>query len=146
MKNKFSILLIVSYLLAFSVNLMPSLKYPDVKVNISHLLTTLLFIFLLLMYSKKGSKTLKVFSIVGVVSGVLIFVVKTFENAMLENAILDAIASIQYPLFLIFTTPIFGGNILFNLSYGSYSLLMSLFYGAVLCLTLYFKKNVTRTV
>jgi hypothetical protein len=146
MKNKFSILLIVSYLLAFSVNLMPSLKYPDVNVNIFHLLATLLFIFLLLMYSKKGSKTLKVFSIVGVVSGVLIFVVKTFENAMLENAILDAIASIQYPLFLIFTTPIFGGNILFNLSYGSYSLLMSLFYGAVLCLTLYFKKNVTRTV
>ncbi len=146
MKNRFSILLIVSYLLAFSVNLMPALKYPDLNVNIFNLLITLLFIFLLLMYSKKGSKTLKIFSIVGVISGVLIFVVKIFENAILENAILDAIASIQYPLFLIFTTPIFGGNILFNLSYGSYSLLMSLFYGAVLCLTLYFKKNFARTV
>ena len=135
-----------SYLLAFSINLMPALKYPDLNMNIFNLLVTLLFMFLLLLYSKKGSKTLMIFSIVGVISGVLVFVVTTFEHAIFDNAILDAISSIQYPLFLIFTTPIFGGNVLFNLSYGLYSLLMSLFYGVVLCLTVYFKKNYDRTV
>jgi len=143
---KFLILLMVSYLLAFSINLMPALKHPDLNMNIFNLIVTLLFMLLLLLYSKKGSKTLKIFSIVGVISGVLVFVVTTFEHAMFDNVILDAIASIQYPLFLIFTTPLFGGNVLFDLSYGLYSLWMSLFYGVVLCLTVYFKKNYARTV
>lgn len=141
MNYKFLILLMVSYLLAFSINLMPSLKHPDLNMNMFNLLVTLLFMLLLLLYSKNGSKTLKIFSIVGVISGVLVFAVTTFEHAMFDNVILDGIASIQYPLFLIFTTPIFGGNVLFDLSYGLYSLLMSLFYGVVLCLTVYFKKN-----
>ncbi|WP_019413432.1 hypothetical protein [Paenisporosarcina sp. TG20] len=138
MNYKFLLLLLVSYLLAFSINLMPALKYPDLNMNIFNLLVTLLFMFLLFLYSKKGSKTLKVFSIVGVISGVLVFVVTTFEHAMIGNGILDVIASIQYPFYLIFITPLFGGNILFDLSYGSYSLLMSLFYGVV---SVYIKKS-----
>ncbi|UJL46811.1 hypothetical protein KFZ58_02325 [Virgibacillus sp. NKC19-16] len=141
MNYKFLILLIGSYLLAFSVNLMPALKHPDLNINIFNLLVTLLFMFLLLMYSKKGSKILKLFSIVGVISGILVFVIATFESTMIGNGILDLIVSIQYPFYFIFTIPVFGGNMLFDLSYGGYSLLMSLFYGIVLTLTIYFKKN-----
>ncbi|GEL77429.1 hypothetical protein TMU01_16640 [Tenuibacillus multivorans] len=81
------------------------------------------------------------FSFLGVISGVLVFVITKFEHAMFDNIILDSIASLQHPFYLIFTTPVFGGNILFDLSYGSYSLLMSLFYGVVYGLTIYFKKN-----
>ncbi len=137
MKYKFLILLIGSYLLAFSINLFPALKYPDLNVGIFNLLVTLLFMLLFLIYSKNGSKKLKVFTIVGVASGVLIFLITTFEHLMFDNVILDSIASLQYPFYLIFITPLFGGNILFDLSYGTYSLLMSLFYGVVLGLTIY---------
>ncbi|WP_337017976.1 hypothetical protein [Oceanobacillus massiliensis] len=84
---------------------------------------------------------MKVYALVGVISGVFVFVITTFEHAMFDNVILDSIASLQYPFYLIFTTPVFGVNILFDLSYGSYSLLMSLFYGVVFGLTNYFNKN-----
>ncbi|PAV27743.1 hypothetical protein CIL05_20225 [Virgibacillus profundi] len=141
MKYIILILVIASYLLAFSINLMPALKYPDSHMNILNSLVTILFMGLLLMYTKKGSRILKIFSMLGVISGVIVFVITTFEHAMIGNGILDVIASIQYPFYLIFITPLFGGNILFDLSYGSYSLLMSLFYGGVFGLTAYFRKN-----
>lgn len=101
---------------------------------------------LLLMYSKKGSRILKIFSIFGMISGVIVFVITTFEHVMIGNGILDVIATIQYPFYLIFITPLFGGNILFDLSYGSYSLLMSLFYGVVFGLTVYFQKSKVQIV
>ena len=78
----------------------------------------------------------------GAISGVIVFVITTFEHAMIGNGILDVIASIQYPFYLIFVTSLFGGNILFDLSYGAYSLWMSLFYGVVFGLTVYFKQTV----
>ncbi|WP_233880678.1 hypothetical protein [Virgibacillus halodenitrificans] len=141
MKYKHLLFLTASYILAFSVNLMPSIMYPDLKVDGFNLLVTLLFMFLLLMYSRRGSKKLKVFAVLGVISGILVFFITTFEHAMFDNIIFDSIASLQYPFYLIFITPVFGGNILFDLSYGSYSLLMSLFYGIIFGLTIYFKKK-----
>ncbi|MYL46389.1 hypothetical protein GLV94_12115 [Virgibacillus halodenitrificans] len=141
MKYRFLVLLIASYILAFSVNLMPSIMYPDLKVNGFNLLVTLLFMFLLLLDSRRGSKMLKVFAVLGAISGILVFFITTFEHAMFDNIILDSIASLQYPFYLIFITPVFGGNLLFAQSYGSYSLLMSLFYGIILGLTIYFKKK-----
>lgn len=146
MNYKFLLLLIGSYLLAFSVNFMPALKHPDLSMDIFNLLVTLLFMFILLIYSKKGTKQLILFSMIGVISGLLVFVITTFEHAMIGIGILDVIASIQYPFYFIFTIPIFGGNILFDLSYGEYSLLMSLFYGIVFGITIYFKKNYNRVV
>jgi vacuolar-type H+-ATPase subunit I/STV1 len=146
MNYKFLILLICTYLLAFSINFMPALKHPDLDMGIFNILVTILFMSLLLMYSKKGSKNLKIFSIIGVISGVLVFVITTFEHALFGNVILDAVASFQYPFYLIFTTPLFGGNMIFDISYGIYSLLMSLFYGIVFGLTVYFKTNNAQVV
>src|SRR5699024_1991658 len=102
MKYIFFILVIASYLLAFSINLMPALKYPDLNMDILNLLVTILFMVLLLMYIKKGSKILKVFSMLGAVSGVIVFAIATFEHAMIGNGILDVIASIQIPFYIIF--------------------------------------------
>ena len=146
MNYKFLILLIGTYLLAFSINFMPALKHPDLDMGIFNILVTIFIMSILLIYSKKGSKFLKIFSLFGIISGVIVFAITTFEHAMIGNGILDVIASIQYPFYLIFITPLFGGNTLFDLSYGSYSLLMSLFYGVVFGLTIYFKKNDTVSV
>ncbi len=141
MNYKLLILLIITYLLAFFVNVIPALKHPDLDVGIFNLLVTILFISLYLIYSKKGNKKLKIFSIIGVISSILVFTITTFEHAMIDNGILDVIVPIQYPFYLIFITPLFGGNILFDLSYGTYSLLMSLFYGVSFGLTVYFNKK-----
>ncbi len=135
-----NLLLIGSYLLAFIINLIPSIKHPDSTISIFNLLVTILFIVLLLVYSKKEGKILRVFSIFGIISGVIVFGITTFEHAMIGNGILDAIASIHFPFYLTFITPLFGINMLFDLSYGFYSLWISLFYGVLFALTVYFKK------
>ncbi|WP_047984330.1 hypothetical protein [Ornithinibacillus californiensis] len=80
-----------------------------------------------------------VFSLAGVISGILVFIITKLEYAMYDNSFVDVIAPLQYPLYVAFTTPLFGGNILFNLSYEWYALLMALFYGIVFGLTFYFK-------
>lgn len=95
--------------------------------------------FVLIISSKEGSKNLKVFALLGVISGVFIFVISSFKQAMLDHSILDLITSLQYPFYFIFIAPLFGGNILLDLSYGSYSLIMTLFYGLVYGLTVYLK-------
>lgn len=135
------IALIGTYLLAFVMNVMPAIKHPDLNVSISDLITSVLFGFLLLMYSKTGSKKLRIVSIVGIFSGVVICIIHHFESVMSVNPFLNAIASLQYPLYAIFTIPFFGGNLFFDINYGTYSLYLSLFYGVVLGLSIYFKKR-----
>ena len=122
------IIVVFAYLVAFSINLMPALKYPDLNVNLFNLVVSIIFVTAILLYARKGEQKLAIFSMVGLISGVIVFLITTFESFIFEYAILDLIASIQYPLYLIFTTPLFGGNLLINVNYEVYSLLTSLFY------------------
>lgn len=65
---------------------------------------------------------------------------------MMEYAILDMIASIQYPFYLMFTTPLFGVNSLFDINYETFSLLMSAVYILAFILVMSFKKVDTQNV
>ncbi|MFK5708098.1 hypothetical protein [Lysinibacillus boronitolerans] len=135
------ILLIGTYLLAFVMNFMPAIKHPDLNLDRIDLITSILFAIFLLMYSSTGSKKLRIFSMFGIFSGIAIFLIVNFESVMSDNFILNTIASIQYPLFSIFTIPFFGVNLLFDVNYATYSLYLSLFYVIVLGLSNYFKKK-----
>ncbi|WP_164667284.1 hypothetical protein [Virgibacillus doumboii] len=141
MNYKLLLVLILSYSLAFSVNFMPSIKHPDSNMNMLNLLVSLLFVLILFLYARKGNKIFRIFTIAGVTSGIIVFVITRFEHLMYNNVLLDMIASIQYPLYLIFITPLFGGNIAFGMSYGAYGLLMSLVYGLVFIVSTGFKKK-----
>jgi len=146
MKLKLFIFLICSYLIAFSTNLFPSLKHPDSTMSIFNLLATALFLIALLIFIKKASysgksnKGLKVFLIFGFISGLVVYVIKIFEGTMMGYAILDIISSIQYPFYLMFTTPLFGVNYLFDINYETFSLLMSAVYVITFILVMSFKK------
>ena len=135
------ILLIGTYLLAFVMNFMPAIKHPDLNLDRIDLITSILFATFLFMYSSTGSKKLRIFSMVGIFSGIAIFLIVNFEGVMSDNFILNVIASLQYPLYLIFTIPFFGGNLLFNVNYATYALYLSIFYVIVLGLSIYFKKK-----
>jgi hypothetical protein len=141
-EKKILILLFGSYLLAFVMNFMPSIKAPDLNVTIVNLVVSILFAVVLLIYSKTGSKKLRLFSLVGVISGIIIYLINVFEYEMMGNFLLDSLASLQYPLYVIYTTPIFGGAIFFELNYQTYSLFLSVFYATVLVLTLKSDKKV----
>jgi len=134
MKFNYLFLLIFFYVIAFITNFMSSIKYPDANITIFNFLATVLFVIILLKYTKEklhaknGNKKLKVYLLSGVISGILIYVIKMFENFMFDYAFLDSLASIQYPLYLFFVTPLFGANLLFNLSGSTFALFMSIFY------------------
>lgn len=146
MKLKFFIFLICSYLIAFISNLIPSLKYPDSTMSSFNLIVTVLFLIALLIFVKKASyiskvnKGLKVYLIFGFISGLVVYVIKIFEDTMMNYAILDMIASIQYPFYLMFTAPLFGMNYLFDINYEVVSLLGSVVYGNAFILFMLFKK------
>lgn len=140
-KKLFLTVLIAAYLLALWINFMPALMHPDLNMNSLNLFVSTLFAIMLLLYSTRGSKKLIIFSIVGTLSGVLIFTINTFEYILMDKLVLDAIASLQYLLYPIFTIPFFGGNLLFNVNYATYSVFLSLFYVVVLGLSIYYKKR-----
>ena len=152
MNLKLFIFLICSFLIAFTLNLIPSLKHPDSTMNVFNILATALFLIALLLFIKKAShsekskKGLKVFLIIGFIAGLIVYVIKMLEGTMTDYAILDMIASIQYPFYLIFTTPLFGLNYLFDISYETFSLLMSAVYIIGFIIVLGFKKVDTQIV
>lgn len=132
MKVKLGIFLTVSYFIAFSLNLVPSIKHPDSTMNSFNLLAASLFLIALLTAVKKGSiKGIKLFLIGGFVSGLVVYVFKLMEDTLMSHAVLDVIAAIQYPVYLLFITPLFGMNYLFDISYGRFSLLMAGTYGLI---------------
>lgn len=146
MKNKLGwLLLILSYCIAFGINLIPSIKHPDSSIDILNIIVTFTYLVILLLLtlvtSENGSKILKVFSILGVISGVVVFLIKTFESTMIGNGIFDLIVSLQYPLYLIFSTPLFGINVFFDLGYGTFSLILSIFYLGIFILLTTIKTN-----
>ena len=129
----FFMLLIGVYLLAFMLNFMPAIKHPDLNVSSIALFSSILYALLLLIYSISGDKKIRIFSLVGILSGVLIY--------LIDHFILNAIDFLQHLLYAIFTIPFFGGNRLFDIHYAQYSLFLSLFYGVVLGVSICFKKK-----
>lgn len=115
-------------------------------MNAFNLIATGLFLTALLMFIKEASfcskfkSGLKAIFLFGSISGLIVYSIKISESVMMDYAILDIIGSIQYPFYLIYTTPLFGINYLFNLNYETFSLLMSSVYGMAFIRIMSFKK------
>lgn len=146
MRIKLFVFFVGTYVIAFSTNLIPSLKHPDSVMNTFNLIATGLFLTALLMFIKETSfcskfkSGLKAIFLFGSISGLIVYSIKISESVMIDYAILDIIGSIQYPFYLIYTTPLFGINYLFNLNYEAFSLLMSSVYSMAFIRIMSFKK------
>ena len=104
------------------------------------LLLVLLICIKKIFYSAKFNKILILFLAFGSLSGLFVYIVKMFENTILNFTILDIMASIQYPLYLIFITPLFGVNYLLQTRYETFSLAMSAVYVLALILVMGLKR------
>ncbi|PYF08325.1 hypothetical protein [Ureibacillus chungkukjangi] len=145
MNKKLLILLIVSYLLAFSINLMPAIKHPDLQIGMLNFLVSLVFMAFIVISLKTGSQKLKKFIIGGTYAGIVIFFISELETYYISgSSIFDAIASIQYPLYVIFVTPLFGMNLFLDTSYEVLSIMLGIFYAVVWCIIDYFQKKQVR--
>ncbi|WP_145997322.1 hypothetical protein [Salirhabdus sp. Marseille-P4669] len=127
--------------MALLLNIVPSLKYPDSTIQIVHLLASLFVLLALLLYTKVGTKNLFIFSIFGIISGLFIYLIKMFESTITTYPILDALASIQYLFYVVFTTPLFGINVLLDLNYAMFSLVISVVYVVAFVCCFYFNKK-----
>lgn len=127
-------LFICAYLLAFSMNIIPSLKHPDLHLSSVNLLVSLVFVIVFVLFvgsmSLRGMsiKGFKAILLIGFISGLFIFVTGTYESILIEHTVLDILASIRYPVYLLFIVPLFGMNFVFDVGYETFSLFMSVLY------------------
>ena len=151
MTTKTFIFFICSYIVALAINLIPSIKHPDYNVTILNLLVTISFIVTLFVVVRKVThrnafyNSLNIFLIFGFLSGWIVYVITKFEHITLKYAILDVIASIHYPFYIIYTTPLFGLNYLFDVNYEVFSLLMSVVYLGTIILLITSKRLVNQS-
>ena len=132
-RKAFIICLAVVYLLALSINFMTALKYPDLDVTAEHLSISLVFLALLLLYSLFSGKLYRKLIVSGVIGGVVCFAAQHYQGYLYDSWIVDALSSIQYPLYVMYVAPLFGMNLLFEYTPAMYSLLVSLLF--LICFT-----------
>ncbi len=144
--KKQTILTIIIYLLAFGINFFASIKYPDSTITVINLVISIVFMMTIILGLKsvitsKKNKYVKIIMISGTVSSIFVFIASEFQYITYKYTILDVITNIHYPLYLIFVTPLFGINYIFNVSYGVLSAIISVLYLTGFCSMLYLLKK-----
>lgn len=128
MKVKFILIILGVYIFSLIINLFPAIKHPDVKLNLLHFLSSAVFLGALTICYRKLYLILRIYVILGMFAGIYIFISDNIINSMNENLILDLVTSLMYPLYIIFITPLFGGNLLLDISYSLYSIVVSIIF------------------
>ena len=144
MNNRIKII-ISTYIISLSINLFNSIKYPDSKIGLLNFIFSLIFLISVLnciLYTLKNNystKIIKRFLGLASISGVLIYLISSFYDYIFKNMILDIISNIQFPLYILFITPFFGFNYIFDISYGVFSLSISIIY-FIFLLSIFYKE------
>ena len=128
MNVKFILIILGTYIFSLFVNFFPALKHPDAEMTLLHFFSSAIFLGALIISYRKLYAILKKYLIIGMFAGIYIFISDIIITKMNENLILDLVTSLMYPLYFIFVTPLFGGNLLLNLSYSLYSIVVSIIY------------------
>ncbi|GAA4071843.1 hypothetical protein [Amphibacillus indicireducens] len=123
------------------------MKHPDSAPGILHLLVTLLFLIGLVIFihkaprSAKFAQGFKLFLIIGVLAGLIVFGSSMLEGALSNSFIVDVSTAIHYPFYFLFITPLFGLNYLFDLNYEIFSIIMSVVYLILVIFMIKVKKS-----
>ncbi len=145
MKNRMKVI-IATYIISLSINLFDSIKYPDSEIGLINLILSLIFLIAVsnfLLYTLKNNyntKIIKILLSIASISGVLIYIIVSFYDYMFDNMILDIISNIQFPLYILYITPFFGLNYIFDISYGAFSLIISIVY-FIFLLSIFWKEH-----
>ena len=114
--------LITIYLGVLGINLFVSLIFPDISIEAIHFLASfILFVFLLIGVSQ-SLRYVKCILLGGAVSSILIAFAQFFNDFLLKHWILEMVAGIQYPLYVLFITPFFGFNLIIKGLPGTFAL------------------------
>lgn len=123
----------MTVLISFSVNLLPSLKYPDSELNLVHFFFSGVVLFAIFLLMRKQ---LKMVLFLSGMAGIIIFCInfRMLSEARLHSTILDVLLSVEYPLYVVFITPLFGFNYIFSSRYEQFALGIAIISGVLLLL------------
>jgi len=136
MKKKLSIRLffiIIIYLFALGMNFLPSIKYPDSSLSIINLIISVSLLVTTIIKLKsivvsQNNKFIQIIMLCGICSSLFVLIAYEFQHIAHKYMILDVILGIHYPLYIVFITPLFGLNYIFNVNYGMFSGIIGIFY------------------
>ena len=114
--------LITIYLAVVGINLFVSLKFPDITIKAVHFTASFILFVIVLIGVTKSLRYLKGILLVGAVSSIFVAFTHLFNDFLLNHWILDMIAGLQYPLYILFITPLFGVNIFIKGLSGTFAL------------------------
>ena len=99
------------YLVVLVINLMVSLKFPESTIMIHHLLASIVFLTMLIYVSIKNNMQMKYLLLLGTFCSIYVFAMIQLEaDLMGDFLILDSLVNLQYPMYILFVTPLFGLN------------------------------------
>ncbi|MEK4629104.1 MAG: hypothetical protein ABS944_03270 [Solibacillus sp.] len=138
-KRIVSISFIAVYLFVLPLNVIPAIKHPDTTIEMTHFISSLIFIIACLILSVLYQNLTSILSLGGMIAGIVIFILTKIEWLAYEYAVLDVIQGIVNPLYIVFVVPLFGINYWFDVRYEMFSIGTSLFYLLLFAFSL-FKK------
>lgn len=141
--KKLGLIVGIAYILALVCNFIPSIKFPDSEIGVINIIVTIIFLGALVVLSLKGKNWAKTFLLVGTIGGIVVSIIHALEMGLFDNAIYGIVSGLQYPFYILFITPLFGGNALLEINYGLYSFIIAGIYLVLLLLNMTsFKKSV----
>ena len=143
---KKNIIVFMIYLLAVAMNFITSIKYPDATITVFNLVMSMIFLISIILMLKsvipqKKVRFAKIAMMSGACSSIFVFIATQFQHMNAQNMILDVVSGLHYPLYVLFVTPLFGLNYMFNFSSGLFSATVSIFYLTGFGLTVYLIKK-----
>lgn len=118
MGNPKKCLIILSsvYVIAFIVNLIPSIMFPDATIQPIHAVASGLLLVCMFGTCLMRNRVAKLLIMAILFASVTFFTLNSFETYIYDIALLDALFAIQYPLYILFVAPLFGLNYFLNVN------------------------------
>ena len=123
------------YVLAFIVNLIPSIMFPDATIQPIHAVASGLLLVCMFGTCLLRNRVAKLLILAILFASVTVFTLISFESYVYDIVLLDALFAIQYPLYVLFVTPLFGLNYFLNVNPEYVALLV--FFIAILLLVIH---------
>lgn len=104
----------VVYIIALMVNLIPSATFPDATILPLHAAASVALVLCMIGTCLMKNRAAKLYITALLFASVTVFTLNSFETYMHDILLLDALFSIQYPLYILFVSPLFGLNFFTN--------------------------------
>lgn len=130
-------IVIAIYFVVLAINLIVAIKFPDSTIRMHHLLASLVFLTMLVVVSIKNIIQMKYFLLIGTTCSIYVFAMIRLEGDLIGDfVVLDSLVNLQYPLYILFVTPLFGLNYFSEMSVDLVAVCIAAVY-AVLLLAIY---------